>query len=50
MARQLELPEDEADALVQPGECRVLGRDVLPGGGSVGQPVRDQHLEMSVEK
>ena len=50
VAGQLQFPEDEPHALIQSGERGVLGRDVLPGGGSVGQPVRDQHLEMSVEK
>ena len=46
---QLQLPEDQADALVQPGEGGVLGRDVLPSGGGVREPVRYLHLVRFIE-
>ena len=49
MAGQLQLPEDEADALVQPGEGGVLGRYVLPGGRGVRQPGGHHHLVWLVE-
>ena len=49
MSGQLQLPEDQPHPLVQPGEGGVLGRDVLPGGGGVGQPGGHDHLVGSVE-
>ena len=49
VAGQLQLPEDEPHALVQPGEGGVLGSDVLPGGRGVGQPGGHHHLVRPVE-